>query len=310
MDAASSEGEPVGVVPASLAGWSGTSDGGSVVLRIALGGQLRRCREAAGISREQAAYVIRASAPKISRMELGRVRFKERDIVDLLTCYGVHDETERAGFLDLVRQANVDGWWQRYRDLLPAWFETYLAMEQAASLIRTYSAQMVPGLLQTEEYARAAVQLGRGSAVETERRVQLRQRRQDRLTSPDGPHLWAVLDEAALRRPVAGVDASRRQLAHLMELADLPTVTLQVATFDAPTRHAVIGGSFTILRFPADDLRDVVYLQQLNSALYIDKPVDVEEYAEVWNGLCAGIEPPDRTARIVDRIRTELHGRR
>lgn len=298
------------VVPASLTGWNGTSDGGSVVLRIALGGQLRRCREAAGISRDEAAYVIRASAPKISRMELGRVRFKERDIVDLLTCYGVHDETERSGFLDLVRQANVDGWWQRYRDLLPAWFETYLAMEQAASLIRTYAAQLVPGLLQTEEYARAAVRLGRGDAVETERRMQLRQRRQLRLTSPDGPHLWAVLDEAVLRRSIADADAGRRQLAHLLELAELPTVTLQIAPFDAPAQHVLVGGSFTILRFPAGDLRDVVYLQQLNSALYIDKPADVEEYAGIWDGLCAGVEPPDRTAGIVDRIRTELYGRR
>src|SRR6266536_4650431 len=132
------------------------STGGPTVLRIMLGTQLRRLREAKGITREDAGYQIRASESKISRMELGRVSFKERDIADLLTLYGVDDE-ERERLLTLARQANTPGWWHRYGDVLPSWFQSYLGLEASAALIRTYEVQFVPGLLQTEHYARAVV---------------------------------------------------------------------------------------------------------------------------------------------------------
>lgn len=176
--------------------------GGPTVLRITLGTQLRRLREASGITRETAGYAIRASHAKISRLELGRVGFKERDVADLLTLYGVDDGPEREAFLDLARKANISGWWHRYSDVLPSWFEIYVGLEQAASVIRTYEAQFVPGLLQTEDCARAVVRLGHpdGSADDIDRRVHLRMRRQQLLTQPEAPNMWAVLDEAALRR--------------------------------------------------------------------------------------------------------------
>lgn len=280
-------------------------DGGSVVLRIALGAQLRRLREAAGLSREEAAYRIRASAPKISRMELGRVRFKERDIVDLLALYGVGGEAETAEFVALARRANADGWWQRDRDLLPTWFETYLGMEQAATLIRVFEAQFVPVLLQSEEYARAVVRLGYTGEAEIERRVQLRLRRQQVLDGPAPPRVWVVLDEAVLRRRVADAAVVRRQLDHLLDLSAHPAVTLQVAALDRAPHHGA-GGPFTVLRFGATDLPDVVYLEHLNGAVYLDKPADVEDYVNLWNRLCVAVEPPRRSVDLIRRIRDDL----
>ena len=278
---------------------------GPTTLRIALGGQLRRLREAADITREDAGEAIRASAAKISRLELGKVGFKERDVVDLLRLYGVTAGEDVAEFLGLARTANEPGWWHRYSDLLPGWAETYIGLEQAASLIRTYEVQFVPGLLQIPDYARAVTRLGYDDAREVERRVELRIRRQKVLDTPGGPTLWAVVDEAALRRPLAGPDLSRAQLDHLIELSERPNVKLQIASFHFGG-HAAAGGPFTILRFAEPDLPDIVYLEQLTSALYLDKRDDVEQYSSVMDRLCAQIEPLDRTSAILGKIRAEL----
>ena len=173
------------------------------MLRILLGSQLRRLREARGITREDAGYAIRASGSKISRMELGRVSFKERDVVDLLEMYGVTDETERATLVALAREANSPGWWHKYGDVLPDWFQVYVGLEEAAALIRLYEVQFVPGLLQTADYARAVVRLGQpgASAEEIERRVSLRVVRQELLRKPDAPRLWAFISREAARVP-------------------------------------------------------------------------------------------------------------
>src|SRR5690349_13997096 len=181
---------------------------GPTVLRIMLGSQLRRLREQRGISREAAGYTIRASESKISRLELGRVGFKERDVVDLLALYGVAEGEERAALLGLAREANAPGWWHKYGDVLPSWFQSYVGLEAAANLIRTYEVQFIPGLLQTEDYARAVISLGNSAAPpeEIEQRVSLRITRQKLLTRGDGPRLWAVVDEAAFARPIGGRD--------------------------------------------------------------------------------------------------------
>jgi transcriptional regulator with XRE-family HTH domain len=277
--------------------------GGPTVLRIVLGTQLRRLREARGISREDAGESIRASHAKISRLELGRVGYKDRDVADLLTLYGVLDENERADFLTLARQASTPGWWHRYGDVLPSWFETLIGLEEAASVIRTYEVQFVPGLLQTEDYARAVTRLGhpRASAVEIERRVALRMARQQLLTAPEAPRVWAVMDEAALRRALGGGEVMRAQLEHLIETAALPNVTLQIAPFSVGGLAAA-GGPVTILRFQEPDLPDIVYLEQLTSALYLDKADDVDNYLAVMDRLCAEAEPPGRTARFLREI--------
>ena len=183
----------------------GTRAGGPTVQRLVLGGQLHRLRESRGISAEQAAEAIRGSHSKISRMEHGRVGFKERDVGDLLTLYGVTDGEERAALLNLAREANTPGWWHAYSDILPTWLEAYVGLEAAASVIRTYEVQFVPGLLQTEDYARALIRQGSAASEdEIHRRTELRVSRQEVLRGPNPPQLWAVVDEGALRRPVGG----------------------------------------------------------------------------------------------------------
>ncbi|WP_411097823.1 helix-turn-helix domain-containing protein [Streptomyces sp. 020-2-3H-GM] len=252
---------------------------GSVVRRILLGSQLRRLRESRGVTREAAGYSIRASESKISRMELGRVSFKARDVEDLLTLYGVTDEAERDSLLGLAREANVAGWWHSYGDVLPGWFQTYVGLEGAASLIRIFEVQFVHGLLQTEAYAHAVVSRGmRGaSPAEIDRRVALRLERQKALVSERAPTFHAILDEAALRRPYGEREVMRAQLRHLIDMSERPNITLQVIPF-SHGGHAGESGSFTMLRFPESDLSDIVYLEQLTSALYLDKPEEVAQY--------------------------------
>jgi transcriptional regulator with XRE-family HTH domain len=281
--------------------------GGPTVLRMTLGGQLRRLRESRGITREQAGEALRASHAKISRLELGRVGFKERDIADLLTLYGVTDAAERDAFLNLARQANSPGWWHRYGDLLPGWFETYLGLEQSATVIRSYESQFVPGLLQTADYGRAVIRLvhGRETPNEIDRRVDLRMRRQEVLGGAEPPVLWAVLDESSLHRPIGGVTVMRSQLQRLIDAAERPNITIQVMPYEVGG-HAAAGGPFTILRFPEADLPDIVYLEQLTSALYLDKRPDVDRYLAVMDQLSVQAEPPDETPRLLSKLLKNL----
>jgi transcriptional regulator with XRE-family HTH domain len=268
-----------------------------------VGIQLHRFREAAGITPDQAAYEIRASRSKISRMENGLVRFKERDVTDLLTLYGVTDEKTRSGLVLLTRQANTPGWWSKYGDIMADWFEAYLGLETAASVIRTFELQFVHGLFQTEDYARAVTLLGHTSAPaeEIDRRVSLRLKRQDLLNGPTPPQVWSVIDEGALRRPVGGPAVMRAQLERLVELAKLRHVTIQVAPFSTGG-HAAAGGSFTVLRFSEPEVPDVVYIEQLTSALYLDKREDVDHYLEVMNHLSTEALTPPQSAKFIAEI--------
>ncbi len=287
---------------------SAEATSGPTVLRIFLGGQLRKLREAAGITPDRAGYEIRASRSKISRVEHGRVSFKERDVADLLTLYGVTDEGDRRRMLNLAQHANSQGWWSRYDDVMPDWFETYVGLEQATSLIRTYELQFVPGLFQTEDYARAVTVLGHRSAAadEIERRVSLRLQRQQILTRPDAtPRVWAVIDESALRRPLGGREVMRAQLTRLIELGELPQVTLQVMPFDQGG-HSAAGGSFSILRFAEPELPDIVYIEQLTGALYLDRLEEADHYREVMNSLSAEAETPAESARQLKRLINEI----
>src|SRR3954451_13630948 len=276
---------------------------GPTVPRMLVGIQLHRFREAAGITPDQAAYEIRASRSKISRMENGLVRFKERDVTDLLTLYGITDEKTRSGLVTLTRQANTPGWWSKYGDIMADWFEAYLGLETAASVIRTFELQFVHGLFQTEDYARAVTLLGHTAAPDDEidRRVSLRLKRQDLLASPNPPQGWSGLDEGGLRRPVGGPKVMRAQLNHLAELARLRHGPLQVV----PVRrggHAAAGGSFTVLRFSEQEVPDVVYLEQLTSALYLDKRDDVDHYMEVMNHLSTEALTPAQTVKFITEI--------
>ncbi|MGX1804391.1 helix-turn-helix domain-containing protein [Nocardia sp. NPDC055321] len=282
---------------------SAVAERGPTALRIAVGGQLRKLREENKITREAAGEHIRGSHAKISRLELGRTGFKERDIRDLLSLYGVSDPGELEQFLDLVRKANQPGWWHRYSDLLPSWFETYLGLEHAAKSIRTYEGQLIPGLLQTADYARSVVALGHDE--DGERRVSLRRHRQELLTREGAPTFWAVLDESVLRRPVGGPTVMRGQLEYLHEISLLPNVTIQVLPY-AAGGHAAAGSSFTMLRFAESELPDIVYLEQLTSALYLDRREDLELYRQVMDQLSVQAEPPERSREFLREIADSL----
>jgi transcriptional regulator with XRE-family HTH domain len=280
---------------------------GPTVQRIVLGAQLRKLRENREITTEQAADAIRGSHSKISRMEHGRVGFKDRDVSDLLTLYGVTDQTERDSLLALAHEAGNPGWWHDFGDLLPHWFEPYISLEAAASVIRNYEVQFVPGLLQSPSYAREVIQLGHPSIARDElnRRVELRMGRKRMLSRPTAPRLWAALDEAVLRRPMGDASVMREQIEHLLEMTDNPNVTLQIVPFNVGG-HSAAGGPFSILRFAEPELSDVVYLEQLTSALYIDKPVEVDRYLEVMERLCLQAETAPDSITLLEKIRDEL----
>ena len=271
-----------------------------------LGAQLRRLREAADISAEKAGYEIRASRSKISRMETGRVGLKIRDVEDLLTLYGVTSEQQRERVIALAKRSREPEWWAKYNDILPDWFETYIGLESAAASIRSFEMQFVPGLFQTDDYARAVTRLGHqtASAAEVERRVGLRRKRQELLVRAQPPRIWVVMDEAVLRRPLGGVPVMRAQLRHLIEVAALPHVTLQVVPF-ARGGHAGAGGSFSILRFEEQDLPDVVYIEQLTSAVYLDQRSDIEHYLEVVDQLSGEALTPASTVRFIEQVARE-----
>lgn len=275
------------------------ANGGPTVLRILLGGHLRRMRAARGLSREVAGEAIRASGSKISRLELGRVGFKKRDVDDLLTLYGVSDAGERRTLLDLADRANEPGWWHRYGDILPPWCEAYIGLEEAASALRVHETRLVPELLQTEDYARAAISLTvpGASTTEIERRVSLLMGRQGILRRPPAPQLWAVVDEAALRRPVGGPAVMRAQLASL--LATDAIVQIVPPSF-GPAAAAT--GPFTLLRFAEAELPDIVYLEQLTGALYLDKPADLDAYKAALDRLSMVAGPPSATRQTLTEI--------
>ena len=285
-----------------------TGGAGPAALRIQLGSQLRRLRKQRQVTREAAGWEIRASESKISRMELGRVPFKERDVSDLLTLYGV-SEPERRELLNLARRANEPGWWQEYADVVPPWFLGYLGLEEAACMIRAYEVHFVPGLLQTDDYARAVIEHGHAGAPPEEiaRRIAVRRGRRRVLDRPDPPQVWVVLDEGVLHRHFGGRAVMRGQLQFLIDATEQPNVRIQVVPFRG-TPHAAAGLPFAILRFAEDEMSDMVYVEQLTSALYLEKPADVEHYATTMERACLEAEPPDRTAAILRKVLDELDG--
>jgi transcriptional regulator with XRE-family HTH domain len=267
------------------------------VQRLLVGAKLRRLRTDMGLSREEAAEAIRASEWKIHRLENGQVGFKERDLVDLLERYEVTDPDEVDEILTLAREANTPGWWQHYGDVLPPWFRTYVDLESAATLIRTYEGQFVPGLLQTDDYMRAVV---RGahldeSSEEIGRRVRLRMARQTLLTREHPPRLW----------PVGGPGVMKGQLERLLDATELPNVTLQVLRLDTGAHPAMVG-SFSVLRFPDQELPDVVYLEHLTGASYLNKPDEVDQYLHVMESICVRAAAPDQTVELLNRLLDDI----
>jgi transcriptional regulator with XRE-family HTH domain len=273
---------------------------------LVLGVQLRLLREASGIPAELAAEAIRCTQVKISGLEHGRLNLRERDVADLLTLYGVTDAAERAALLDLPKDAGIPGWWHAYSDTLPSWFQPYTSLAASASVIRTYQVQYVPELLQTADYSRALIEHGcRPGGDKIPMRTELQVRRQEVLRAPNPPLLWAVVDEAALRRPVGGKKVFREQLKYLIELADQPMVTLQILPFSAGAHLAMVEQS-TILRFAQTDIPDVVCIEQLTGALYLEEQDAVDSYIQSMDLICQHALPVNCTERVINNILADI----
>ena len=273
--------------------------------QVVLGRRLQELRETAGLKREEAAKVLRVAPATVRRMEMAEVALKIPYVQILLTAYGVGAD-EVAAFVALAEEANQPGWWQRYHDVLPDWFSLYVSLEGAARIVRSYEPHFVPGLLQTEDYARSVLEAGTigsagGDAVE--RHVSLRMERQRLLERPDPPHLWVVMDETVLRRPVSiHGRVMREQLDKLLEFAGRDRVTLQVAEFeDGP--HPGTYAPFTLFRFAEPELPDMVFTEYLTGALYLDSRTEVSAHLEVLDHMTARAASTQRTEKILRAYR-------
>ncbi|MEV0846736.1 helix-turn-helix transcriptional regulator [Streptomyces sp. NPDC049954] len=275
--------------------------------QVVLGKRLQDLRENAGFSREQAAKVLRVAPATVRRMETAEVALKIPYLQLLLQSYGASAE-EAEAFVTLAEDANQPGWWQRYHDILPGWFSMYVSLEGAAGLIRSYEPHFVPGLLQTEDYARAVMlagSLGRTGPEDVERHVDLRLRRQKLLVREDAPRLWVVMDETVLRRPAGEPRIMREQIDRLLEVSALPHVTLQIAEFSAGP-HPGTFGPFVLFRFPMPELPDMVYVEYLTGAVYLDGRPEVATYLEVMDHMAAHAATAQRTKEVLRDVRKEL----
>ncbi|HEX6676308.1 MAG TPA: helix-turn-helix transcriptional regulator [Actinomycetes bacterium] len=274
---------------------------GPTVRRRRLGAELRRLREEAGLTIERVAKSMECSDSKISRIENGQVGATPRDVRDMLELYEV-PAPQRDALIEIAREARQKGWWHAYRDLsvvVPA----SIGLEDTATAMRMYAALLVPGLLQTRDYASAvlrALQPGL-DAEEFERWVDLRIRRQSLLEREDAPALWAILDEAALRRPVGGTRVMAEQLRRLGEAAERPNVTLQVLPFGAG-EHAGMDGGFTIFGFSRSADSDVVHLDNTTGDLYLENAEEIRRYNEVFEQLRAAALGPAESRAMVETI--------
>ncbi|MFJ3036519.1 helix-turn-helix domain-containing protein [Streptomyces tendae] len=273
--------------------------------QVVLGRRLQELRETAGLKREEAAKVLRVAPATVRRMEMAEVALKIPYVQILLTAYGVAGD-EVAAFVALTEEANQPGWWQRYHDVLPDWFSLYVSLEGAARIVRSYEPHFVPGLLQTEDYARSVLEagtIGNAGADAVERHVSLRMERQQLLDRPDPPHLWVVMDETVLKRPVSiHGRVMREQLDKLLELAGRDRVTLQVAEFeDGP--HPGTYAPFTLFRFAEPELPDMVFTEYLTGALYLDSRTEVSAHLEVLDHMTARAASTQRTEKILREYR-------
>ncbi|MEV5872820.1 helix-turn-helix transcriptional regulator [Streptomyces sp. NPDC052101] len=276
--------------------------------QVVLGKRLQELREASGLSREEAARVLRVASATVRRMEMAEVALKIPYVQVLLDTYGVAEE-EASAFVRLAEEANQPGWWQRFHDVLPDWFSLYVSLEGAARIIRSYEPHFIPGLLQTEAYARAVLEagtIGQTSPQTVERHVSLRMERQRLLERDDPPHLWVIMDETVLRRPVSTrPEVLRGQLDKLLEYAERDRVTLQVAEFAAGP-HPGTYAPFTLFRFAEPELPDMVFTEYLTGALYLDSRHEVSAHLEVLDHMTARAASTQRTRTLLREFRATL----
>lgn len=277
------------------------SDGHSpTVRRRRLGMELRRLREASGLMIEDVARQLECSMSRVSRIETGKSVARIRDVRDMLDMYQVGDDEQRDQLLLLAKDAQQRGWWTEYESVLTAGLDTYVGLETSAASIRSFQTHLVPGLLQTEEYSRTVIRSGRPaeSLDNIERLTALRSRRQARLAEHGALEMWAVLDEAMLRRPIGGGAVMRAQLERLLEVGELPSVTIQVLPFSRGA-HPALDGAFTIVSFPDPTDLDVVYVDCPAGNIFLEKEKDVRRHSTWFDHLRAAALPTDESAELI-----------
>ncbi|GIH71281.1 helix-turn-helix domain-containing protein [Sphaerimonospora thailandensis] len=280
--------------------------GSPTVRRRRLAAELRRLRERAEMTIEQVAERLGWSATKVSRIETSRVGVALKDVERLVDLYEV-DDAKRKELLDLARDAQKKGWWHAYGDL-PSEYATYIGLEDEAASMRSFAPSVIPGILQTEDYARAIIRsalMGLSSPAEVERRVEVRMARQALLTQDEPLRLWTILDEAVIRRTIGSPADMRAQLGRLLELVDLPNITVQVLPFAAGA-HPGTNGAFQILEFPEPAHPDVVSLENFTGSLYVEQETDVYRYTVMFDHLRAKALDPDQSRSVLTETMTGL----
>jgi transcriptional regulator with XRE-family HTH domain len=272
------------------------------IRRRRLGAELRRRREAAGVTIDGVAERLECSASKISRIETGHTSATPRDVRDMLEIYGVIGP-ECEELVQIAREARQKGWWHPYSTVLTG---AYVGLEAAAQSVRAYEQQVVPGILQTEEYAKAMIRAARPDITvdEVDRRVRVRLGRQSLLNQDDPIELWVVLDEAVVSRPVGGDGVMRAQLERLVEAADLPNVTLQILPFEAGA-HAGMDGTFAILDFPEPSDPDVVYAENATGGLFLEKSDELRKYVFIFDHIRAAALGPEESVVYITKLTKE-----
>ncbi|MEU5594475.1 helix-turn-helix transcriptional regulator [Streptomyces sp. NPDC020298] len=274
------------------------------VRRRRLGQELRRLRELKGMTAEEVAERLLVSQSKISRLENGRRSISQRDVRDLCGVYEVEDQRIVDSLMEMARDSRQQGWWHAFGDIP---YSVYIGLETDAESLRVYEPQLVTGLLQTRAYAEALVQgaLPETSTADIDKRVQVRLRRQERITAENNPlRLWVVLDEAALRRVVGSKLVMREQLEYLIEMSQLPHVTVQVLPFEVGA-HPGLNGQYAILEFADAADSSVVYLEGVTSDLYLEKAQDVQKYAVMYEHLRAQSLNVDQSRQLISDVAKE-----
>ena len=274
-------------------------DEGPTLRRRRLGAELKRCREAAGLTQENVSRHFEWHAAKVTRIETARVAVTPRDVKDLLTLYNVRDEEYREAMVELARLSRERTWWTDYRDIMRP--GNFIGLEAAASSMRTWEPVVLPGLLQTEDYMRALLSTGLPADQHLQRRVSLRLTRQGRLTGDRALELHAIVDESVVRRVIGGEDVMAKQLRRLIETSQLPNVTLQILPFSAGG-HAFLGGSAALLEFRQTTHLDVVYLEGLAGDYYEEQPEEVARYRGEFERLSAKALDHRMTIKMIESL--------
>jgi transcriptional regulator with XRE-family HTH domain len=272
-----------------------------------LAAELRRLRNASGLSREDIEEQTAVNEVTLYRIESAKARPQKRTLLALLNLYGVTGE-RRDDLMEMARTAgDGQGWLRPYQSELPEEYAAYISFENEARAERNYQSLFIPGLLQTGDYARALIQgtVPTATAPEVERGVQARMERQERLTGDSPLELWAITDEAAIHRPVGGSKVMREQLGHLLDAASLPNITLQVIPYDAGA-HPGMAGSFVYMEFREPGDPELGYVDTLTGELFLESDADIRTYASMFDHLRAAALSPTRTKSMISTVRETL----